>query len=95
MHEAILSFLNAIFVSGLAVDLALIVLAIEFFYLVLKGRSGTVKSRAFALVLALGPGACLMLALRAALTGASIVWVALFLALSLPLHVGDLVSRKI
>jgi hypothetical protein len=95
MLEAILSFLNAIFVSGLAVDLALIVLALEFVYLALKGKNGTVKSRAFALVLALGPGACLMLALRAALTDAGIVWVALFLALSLPLHVGDLVSRKI
>jgi hypothetical protein len=95
MQEAILSFLNGIFVSGLAVDLALIVLAIEFSYLALKGKNGTVKSRAFALVLALGPGACLMLALRAALTDAGIIWVALFLALSLPLHVGDLVSRKI
>jgi hypothetical protein len=95
MQEAILTFLNGIFVSGLAVDLALIVLAIEFSYLALKGKNGTVKSRAFALVLALGPGACLMLALRAALTDAGIIWVALFLALSLPLHVGDLVSRKI
>lgn len=95
MLEATFSFLQAIFVSGLAVDLALIVLAIEFLYLALKGKNGTVKSRTFALVLALGPGACLMLALRAALTDAGIVWVALFLALSLPLHVGDLVRRKI
>jgi hypothetical protein len=84
-----------LFVSGIAIDVALAVVVLEFLVLCLFGKSGTLGTRAFTLVLALGPGVCLMLALRAALTQSSSVWVALFLALSLPLHLTDLVRRKI
>jgi len=89
------SILTHLFVSGLAIDVALAVIALEFLVLCLFGKSGTLGTRAFTLFLALGPGACLMLALRAALTQSSPVWVALFLALSLPFHLTDLARRKI
>jgi hypothetical protein len=42
----------------------------------------------------LAPGACLLLALRAALTGSGWVWVAAFLTLSLPIHIADLARRR-
>ena len=87
--------LTHLFVSGLAIDVALAMIALEFLVLCLFGKSGTLGTRAFTLILALGPGACLMLALRAALTQSSLVWVAMFLALSLPLHLTDLARRKI
>lgn len=90
-----LPILTHLFTSGLAIDVALVVIALEFLALCVFGRSGTLATRAFTLVLALGPGVCLMLALRAALTQSSLVWVALFLALSLPLHITDLARRKI
>ena len=89
------SILTHLFVSGLAIDVALAVIALEFLALCLFGQSGTLGTRAFTLILALGPGTCLMLALRAALTQSSVVWVAFFLTLSLPLHLTDLARRKI
>ena len=41
------------------------------------------------------PGAAMMLALRAALTGAEWQWVAVWLTVSLPLHLADLRHRKL
>jgi hypothetical protein len=81
-------FFAAFFFSGHAVDLALAVLALELAWLILWRR----RSLRAALTVTL-PGACLLLALRAALTGAGWVWVAVWLALSLPAHVADLVRR--
>ncbi|MEY3233784.1 hypothetical protein [Aquidulcibacter sp.] len=95
MPDNFLPILTHLFVSGLAIDVALAVVALEFLVLCLFAKSGTLATRAFTLVLALGPGACLMLALRAALTQSGLVWVAFFLALSLPLHLTDLARRKI
>jgi hypothetical protein len=95
MPDNFLPILIHLFVSGIAIDVALAVVVLEFLVLCLFGKSGTLGTRAFTLVLALGPGVCLMLALRVALTQSSLVWVALFLALSLPLHLTDLVRRKI
>jgi len=46
-------------------------------------------------VLALLPGALLLIALRAALTGAGWAWVALFVTLSLPAHLADMRRRRL
>lgn len=82
-----------LFNSGIVVDIALAVIALEFAILLARAPKEDRKARAVALVLALGPGACLMLALRAALTGGHLVWVAIWLAASLPLHIADLARR--
>ena len=47
------------------------------------------------LVLAFAPGACLLLALRAALTGAGWPWIAAALAASFPFHIADLIRRRL
>jgi hypothetical protein len=74
--------------SGRAVDLVLAVIAIEFTVLALRRR------KIVDLVCALGPGVFLLLALRAALTNAGWMWVALFVSLSFPLHLADLARRR-
>lgn len=76
------------FIAGHAVDLALAVLALELAWLVFWRRRA--PARASTAVL---PGVCLLLALRAALTGSGWVWVAVWLALSLPAHLADLARR--
>jgi hypothetical protein len=65
----------------------LVVLAIEAVWLVSRGWS---LKRIAGLV---GPAVFIVLALRAALVGAGWEWVALLLALSLPLHLIDLRGR--
>lgn len=86
--------MQAFIESGLAVDLILAVIAVELCVLVVwPGQSGRVRAAVDALF-TLGPGACLLLALRAALTGAGWMWVALWLASSFPLHVIDLLRRR-
>ena len=81
------------FRSGRAVDVVLLVLAAEFAWLVLRRRPGRpgLADRA----LALAPGACLLLALRGALTGAPWPWIAAALAASFPVHIADLVRRRL
>ena len=74
------------FASGHAVDLVLVVLTIEAVWLFARGAPAS-------LLLMLAPGACMMLALRAALTGAPWPWVALPLTVSLPFHLADLRHR--
>lgn len=75
--------------SGSAVDLALCAIAVECAaVLVLKGYR-----KAGSLALTLGAGASLLLALRAALTGAEWVWIAAWMAAAMPLHLLDLWLR--
>lgn len=78
---------HALFASGHVVDLVLAVLAAEFVWLVLRGN------RALDVGLGLGAAVLMMLALRAALTGAAWPWIALPLVLSFPLHLADLQRR--
>ena len=78
-------WLAALFASGHAVDIVLGVLAVEAGWLVWRGRSETLT--------ALLPGALILLALRAALTGGPWWAVAGWLALSLPAHLYDLRRR--
>ena len=84
------------FSSGHAIDLVLAVIAAEFAFLTLRrrrggGRTTTTLDR----VLALMPGVCILLALRAALTGAHWLWVAAALAASFPFHLADVVRRRL
>jgi hypothetical protein len=79
--------------SGQAVDVVLIVIAIEFLALVLL-RKGSRKRAAQDLFFALMPGVFLLLALRAALVGADWPWIALLIAGSFPFHLVDLSRRR-
>ncbi len=80
--------LNGFFSSGHIVDVILAFMVGEFVVLRLRRHSSV------DLIVALLPGACLLLALRSALTGAGWVWVALCLAASLPAHLFDLLRRR-
>ncbi len=77
------------FASGHAIDVVLAVLGFELIYLI--GARRTDMSSA---LLALLPGAMMVLAARAALTGADWPWVAAALAASLPVHLADLRRRR-
>lgn len=74
-----------LFDSGHAADIVLAVMALELGWLV--GRRGWSPGAA---VLRLGPGALMLVALRAALTGCAWPSIALPLLLSFPLHLADL-----
>jgi multisubunit Na+/H+ antiporter MnhE subunit len=76
------------FESGRVADLILLVLLAEAAWLILARRMAPGE-----VLLALAPGAFLVLALRAALTGADWPYVALPLALSFPVHLADLARR--
>ncbi len=80
--------LASLFTTGRAIDFALAVMLAEGLWLAL-GR----RRPAFDVLLMLLPGALLMLALRAALTGAGWRIVALWLVLSLPVHLADVWRR--
>lgn len=79
--------MNWLFAEGHAADIILAVLAAEAVWL--KTRCWSLK----AIAGLLGPAALIVLGLRAALTGADWPWIALPLALSLPLHLMDLRAR--
>lgn len=81
------NFLAGFFASGHAADLVLAVLALEAVWLKTRGW-GLAK-----IIGLLGPAVFIVLALRAALVGACWEWVAVLLALSLPLHLLDLRGR--
>lgn len=75
------------FQSGHAADLILFVLIAEAVWLKLRGW------RWSAIAGLVGPAVFIVLGLRAALVGAQWYWIALPLALSLPLHLFDLKGR--
>lgn len=74
-----------LFASGRAADIILVVIAGEAIWLRLSQRWHIV-----AILCRLMPGALMMLALRAALTGQGWVLIALPLTLSFPFHLADL-----
>ena len=78
------AMLRGLVASGHAVDIVLGVLAIELAWLI-----GVRRWSRSAAVLRLAPGAVMLLALRAALTGADAYWVVALLALSFPFHLAD------
>jgi hypothetical protein len=84
--------LNALFSSGHAIDIVLAVVALEMLFGVcVLGRYRAKLD----LLFALAPGFLLLLALRAALTGAGAIWVAAFLIASFPIHLIDLARRRV
>jgi hypothetical protein len=80
--------IGQLFASGHAADVILAVLLAEALWL--KVARGWGWGRIAGL---LGPAGLIVLGLRAALTGAPWLWIALPLAASLPLHLIDLRSR--
>ena len=81
--------MNWLFASGHAVDIVLVVIAIEFGWLVSAARWKPIDA-----LLRLAPGALILLSLRGALTGADWRWIALPLLMSFPVHVADLARSK-
>jgi hypothetical protein len=77
------------FSSGRAVDVVLAVLVLEGLILIWRGRS------ALNVCAALIPAVLMMIALRAALTGAAWPWIAVPLAAAFPVHLLDLRLRRI
>ncbi len=73
-----------LFTRGHAADLILLVMLAE--WVVLRVRGWPIATATVRLL----PGACLVVALRLALTGADWRWVALATAASLPPHLADL-----
>lgn len=88
MIPATAEWLAAAYANGLVIDAILLLLLVE--ALVLR----RLRWRWAMIAATLLPGALLFLALRAALTGMGWPWVALFITLSLPVHIADVVSRR-
>jgi len=85
--------IEALFTSGRIVDIALALMALEMAGLWMVAR---VRNRAFPfadLAWNVAAGASLLIALRAALTGAGWPWLALFLTAALVAHIGDVRRR--
>ena len=78
-----------LFASGHAVDIVLAVIAIELAWMVGVGGWRPVDA-----MLRLAPGAFMLLALRAALSGWDWYWIALPLMMSFPVHLADLARHK-
>jgi hypothetical protein len=78
-----------LFASGHAVDVVLAFMVLEGIWLVRRQRAP------LAVFLMLMPGALMLVALRAALTGLPWYWIAVPLTVSLPLHLADLRHRRL
>ena len=77
--------MKALFASGHAVDIVLLVILVELIWLVTRGGWSLPAA-----LLRLGPGALMLLAVRFALTGMPWPWIAGALLASFPLHLADL-----
>ncbi len=77
-----------LFASGHAVDIVLAVIAVELVWLIVSGKAGA------DVLVRLGPGVLMLVALRAALVGLDWRWVALPLLLSFPVHLADLARTR-
>lgn len=78
-----------LFAQGHAADLILAIMLAELVVLV-RFRDWPWRHA----LLRLMPGALMMVALRAAMTGADWPWIALPLALSFPVHLADILQRS-
>jgi hypothetical protein len=87
--------METLLANGRAADIPLAVIALEFVVLVLRARRGGRMAAAVALFFVLAPGACLLLALRASLTGAGWPMIAFWLSVSFPIHIGDMLRRRL
>lgn len=82
--------MSGLFASGHAVDIVLAVMLIECIVLARRGRA-----KLTTIVLAILPGALILLALRVALTGGDWWLIALFLAAAFPVQIADLRRRRL
>jgi uncharacterized membrane protein AbrB (regulator of aidB expression) len=78
-----------LYASGHAVDVVLLVIGVELGWLVWRA-----SWRFSDALLCLAPGALMLLALRAALTGLDWRWISLLLLASFPLNLADLARRS-
>ncbi len=85
--------MDKFFASGHSIDLVLSLICLEAIGLALLWRTGRCPVPPGAALLILAPGSCLLLSARAALTGASWVWVSCLLLLALAIHLIDLRQR--
>jgi len=79
--------------SGRAIDLVLLMVLLEAIALTAYKRKTGRGVAGLDLIANLLAGACLMLAVRGALTGASWQWIALFMSAALLAHMADLWRR--
>ncbi len=77
-----------LFASGHAIDIVLAVIGIEAVWLMARAHWPARRA-----LLCLAPGALMLLALRAALTGLDWRWIAVLLLLSFPVNLADLAQR--
>jgi len=85
--------LQQLVTSGRIVDVIIVFMAVEALALYLYHRRTSLGPATADIVAMLLAGLCLLLALRAALTGADWLWVASFLAAALVAHLADLHRR--
>ncbi len=81
------------FAGGHSIDLVLLLIALEAIVLMVLWRMRCCPLPPRATLLILAPGTCLLLAARAALAGASWVWVSSFFLVALFIHLVDLRQR--
>ena len=81
------------FSSGAIVDIALLLIAIEAVVLLFVARYGKIRVTAWPILANLASGACLLLAVRAALIGADWPYVALAMTGAFVAHAIDLIAR--
>jgi hypothetical protein len=81
------------FLSGYAADVVLFFIAVEAVLLTARHRKTRRGMNTKAVLLSLTPGACLVIALRIALTGGWWGWIGLALIVSLAAHLMDMRER--
>jgi hypothetical protein len=82
-----------LFASGRIVDLILALVVFEAILFALLNRRAIDRDRRIDLWLGLLPGACLLLALRSAQTGAAWTWTAFWLGCAFATHLADVARR--
>ncbi len=87
------NFFSVFFASGHVANLILVVMAIEGLALTMFAKKSKHRMRPSRIIVSLGAGAALVLALRAALTGAGWHWMALALSAAFVVHLVDLYWR--
>lgn len=85
--------LQQLVTSGRIVDIMLVVVVLEIGVIEVYRRRHGAGVTTLPLLVNIGAGASLMLALRAALAGSGWQWIAVFLVSALVFHVGDLLVR--
>jgi hypothetical protein len=84
---------DKLFQSGRIVDCILAFMAVEIIVLILLRKQGWLHAQLLDLVVNMGAGAALLLALRVALHGGAWQAIALWLSIALGFHAGELTVR--